>query len=282
MQSEMIEELLYWIHERQSIFLAKEAKLPRPWTDDPIIGTYRFCNVYREQDAVSRWLRTEWYEKRFGNDPAVLFAATVARLFNSPKTLEAVEPFVLPFKPVALARAAHKMAQRGERVFNPAYIVSTNGVSGDKVDYLMERVLAPMWAERRRLMLGPADSLRGVAELLRSFNGMAGFMAGQVVADVKYCPALRDAKDWWTFAFSGPGSRRGMNRILGNDPDKAWKEEVWHAKLMELRDRVNERLDDLMEPLHAQDLQNCLCEFDKFRRAKEGGRPKQIYSPQGE
>jgi hypothetical protein len=32
------------------------------------------------------------------------------------------------------------------------------------------------------------------------------------------------------------------------------------------------------KPMHAQDLQNCLCEFDKYERARLGeGTPKQIY-----
>jgi hypothetical protein len=44
-----------------------------------------------------------------------------------------------------------------------------------------------------------------------------------------------------------------------------------------LQEAVNKKLP---EPLHAQDLQNCLCEFDKYERARLGqGVPKQIYTP---
>ena len=87
------------------------------------------------------------------------------------------------------------------------------------------------------------------------------------------------ASDWHTFAVSGPGSRRGLNRVFDYDVKKSWKEEVWYRELKGLRTYVNQRLLPNMDNLHAQDLQNCLCEFDKYIRAKSGeGRPKQKYN----
>ena len=51
--------------------------------------------------------------------------------------------------------------------------------------------------------------------LLAGFHGLGGgFISGQIVADMKYVAPLRDAPDWWNFAVSGPGSRRGLNRVL--------------------------------------------------------------------
>ena len=74
------------------------------------------------------------------------------------------------------------------------------------------------------------------------------------------------------------GSRRGLNRVCGHPVDSAWREEHWRAMLRALRDSTNARLK--MEPLTAQDIQNCLCEFDKYERARLGeGRPKQKYTP---
>jgi hypothetical protein len=43
---------------------------------------------------------------------------------------------------------------------------------------------------------------------------MGSFQSGQVLANLKY-GQLKSAADWWTFAASGPGSRRGLNRVLG-------------------------------------------------------------------
>jgi hypothetical protein len=35
------ETLVYWITERLSILEKKDAKLPKPWTDDPIFQQYK-------------------------------------------------------------------------------------------------------------------------------------------------------------------------------------------------------------------------------------------------
>jgi hypothetical protein len=91
---------------------------------------------------------------------------------------------------------------------------------------------------------------------------------------------LSEAADWYTWAASGPGSRRGMSRLYGHNLSYSWNENTWHKNLLELQDRVNDDLHHEIEMayIHAQDLQNCLCEFDKYIRAKTGeGRPKQKY-----
>ena len=49
---------LYWYFafERQNIFLKKKNGEKPPWTDDPILQEYKFCNSYRVNDRVSQYL----------------------------------------------------------------------------------------------------------------------------------------------------------------------------------------------------------------------------------
>ena len=49
---------LYWYFacERQNIFWKKKNGEKAPWTDDPILQTYKFCNSYRVNDRVSQYL----------------------------------------------------------------------------------------------------------------------------------------------------------------------------------------------------------------------------------
>jgi hypothetical protein len=101
-------------------------------------------------------------------------------------------------------------------------------------------------------------------------------MTGQVVADLKYAEGcvLRKASDWDTWALSGPGSRRGLNRLLSKPKDTPWKETVWHERLLELQAEL--RKDGI--GIHAQDVQNNLCEFDKYLRVLHNeGRPRSLY-----
>src|ERR1700676_1496787 len=54
--TEALDTLRYFVKERESIRLKREQGLPPPWTDDPILSKFRFCNVRRSDDRVSRWL----------------------------------------------------------------------------------------------------------------------------------------------------------------------------------------------------------------------------------
>lgn len=272
-----VKELVAFIKERESIRVKKEAGKPRPWTKDPILAKYRFCNVHREDDRVSRWLRDIYYPQFDGLDD-LWFIAVVARLFNNPDTLgeNGIGPWLLRSEQFRLMRnVLHERKTSDLKNFNAAYIVSTNGVSMDKVDYLIDRVLRPLWAARKQMRPRIGDLLEEYHAKLMTFDGLGSFIAAQVVADLKYMEPLKSAEDWWTFAASGPGSRRGLNRVYERGVNAPWNERRWWEDLTKLRGSVNMHLP---EPFHAQDLQNCLCEFDKYERARLGeGTPKQIY-----
>lgn len=270
-----VNDLVKFIKERENVRERKEARA-HPYTEDPILAKFRFCNVHREDDRVTRWLRQNFYP-RFSGEKDLWFAAVVARLFNYPDALIDIQDFILPFKPEKMRKLLHMRRDNGLKNFNAAYIVSTNGVAMDKVDYIVTRVLGPLWTARKELRPLNEMELYQYHMKLTKYDGLGSFIAAQVVADLKYIPScyLYDANDWMTFAASGPGSRRGLNRVLGFNVHSKLSEGVWRHSLRELQLEVNE---ELSEPLHAQDLQNCLCEFDKYERARLGeGTPKQLY-----
>jgi len=270
-----LDRLTEFIVARHKIYLKRQAGESKPWTNNPIFLNYRFCNVYRELDKVTIWIRKNWREPHDG-DQHLWFAMAVARYINLPSTLEELR-FPIPWKPERLRQVADARRFAGLKIFNGAYIISTQGAAIDKVTYLIG-MFDKLWANREQLYPRKGWTLRRFADGLLSQDGFAGFMTGQVVADVKYAKPLCDAEDWHTFAVSGPGSRRGLNRVLGREVDKPWKEWEWYQELLVLRRHVNRALPKTMDELHAQDLQNCLCELDKYLRAKQGeGKPKQKY-----
>jgi hypothetical protein len=131
------------------------------------------------------------------------------------------------------------------------------------------------------------DTLAAFHARLMLHRDMGSFMAAQVIADLKYAGSgspMEQAADWATWAAPGPGSLRGLNRMLGRAPDAPWKVEDWKTQF--------DLLQSVMRPLilargmrfiTGQDLQNCLCEFDKYERVRLGeGRPRSRYSPSKE
>lgn len=274
----MIDKLVYWIRERQSIYTKRQQGKPKPWTKDPILQSYRFCNVYREQDTVTRWIAKNWRDPYGDIDQDAWFAMVVARLINWPETLERIG-YPVPWNQKLFRAVVHQRQERGEKAFSGAYIVSTNGRAMDKADYLAQHVLTPLWLARPMLRPRLGDTLASYHARMTKCNGMGSFMAAQVVADLKYVSPLCAATDWYSWAASGPGSRRGLNRVLGRPVQAPWKEADWLKELRKLHLEIMPTLDRAkLQTLHAQDLQNCLCEFDKYMRTLNGeGRPRSTY-----
>ncbi len=51
----------YWkfAAERQSIFHRRAKGEGSPWTGDPILGRFKFCNTFRASDRVSQYLNRD-------------------------------------------------------------------------------------------------------------------------------------------------------------------------------------------------------------------------------
>jgi len=268
--------LAYWIRERESVRLKRMAGEAKPWTDDEILQQYRFCNVRRMDDAVSVWLWNNWYEPHFDH-PSIVYAAAVARFINLPSSLDRITQLVFDSRGpqvddiVALLRAVKR---QGVTIFNGAYMVRGND-GQDKIasvfDYYLEHLLSDP-------PVIDGSTMQAAHEALVCRYGFGSFMAGQVVAD------LRWAKDgYWSdynrWAPVGPGSARGMNRVLGLPVKSGFHQDYFVERLRELIEQLRSVLpESISSRLEAHDYQNCLCEFDKYERALHSeGKPKSRY-----
>lgn len=272
-----VQRFVKFIVERHAIYERKKKGLPKPWTKDPILQKYRFCNVYRELDTVTQWIAKHW-RKPNELDPDLWFAMAVARLVNFPDTLHSLG-YPVPWFEGGFILVMEKRKRNGCQLYNGAYMISTHGVKMDKAKYLAKKALTPMWNNRYKVRPKMNEPLFSLHKRLIQQRDLASFMSGQIIADLKYAKPYRGAKDWRTFAVSGPGSRRGLNRLIGWSVNNPWKEDDWYSKLRELQETINPMIEKAkMIPLHAQDVQNCLCEFDKYERVRRSeGRPKSTY-----
>lgn len=270
----------HWITERHNVYLRRAAGKPQGrWTTDPILAQYRFCNVYRQLDRVTVWLNTEWAPDI--PEEYLLFWTCVARLLNHAEPLTAVRPARWDrYSPADFVAALNKIKLAGGTMRNSAYIVSTNGHKMPFPEYIGLRVLPTVWEKRD--LLDDVTTLHDAHKRLTAINGFGSFMSGQVLADLKYWHTnLMSSPDWESFVVPGPGSKRGLNRLLGYEPNDAMSDRAFAAQFPYAFKLATHTVQRQKFPrIHAQDVQNCLCEFDKYERARlNQGRPKQNFTP---
>ncbi len=282
----MIQELrdrldlyFYWIHERETIRIAKEVeRRPQPWTDDPILQKFKFCQVFREDDRTTRWfkhhIRNVWRD-----DPEVLMATVIFRWFNFIETGRTLLKHNLHIE-WDRKKAIEEITKQDQWITG-AYIIKTPNRM-DKVTGVAECV-SHMWGDREKLVdeILESKSLEKAWKILRDYPYMGPFMAYEVVTDLRHTYLLRDATDILTWANAGPGAMRGLNRLAGRDLDFCRRTHPWNDEMRNLweisRERLNPNLIDLSQ-FEMREIEGGLCEFDKYSRIlNEEGRTRSIY-----
>lgn len=259
-----IDHLVAWMKERDRIRVQKASGAPRPWTSDVLLRDYRWCNVRRMDDAVSAAMIERWYSP--DADPTTaLAAACLGRLVNWPDSLMAVSDgarFRLDHLVTARARLDRR-ANAGEKVFTGAYVVP--GRPGESKTATVVSKALVVAREGERLYAG---TMRGTWSNLVALDGFGSFLAGQMVADIAHLDAGASWPDRDHWAPLGPGSARGLNRMLGRPKDKAISQAEFEELLPQLIDTIRPRVAQLWADrrLQAFDIQNCLCEVDKHLR----------------
>lgn len=297
--SDNLKPLLYWVKEREAI---RKRKLNAAaggteayynLTRDPILATYRFCNVRRRDDRVSRWLRenvlTE--ENVDGGITNFLLFSALCRWINWPPTIKML--LDLDFYPtqgtIDWKQIGRQIDRKSvvDKVWTGAYMIrAPKKKGGKKGAFVAQEVIGKCLARGLSPIVelfaqhGDNTHYQQVHAALRAIPNFGSFMAGQIAGDWTYTPLLENAPDLKTWAPMGPGSVRGFNRIMQN-PGKLSKrppEALWLEKLSKWRAAIIKRMGSEYEDLTALDVQNCLCEVDKFLRVKNGeGRPRARY-----
>ena len=283
-----IETFYYWMNERQRIFLNKEEGKPWPWTEDAILQKYSFCNVFRMQDRVTKWLFENWYEP-YAEHENLFFAACMARQINWPPTLEKIgypEDWDVVLMEEKI-NAMELMKLRDEKVYTGAYMLCGGAAAGiSKPQFTMEKVLLPLWFGIRGQLLRDTNdqpifptTIEGTVTFLTKFQGFGGFLAYEVATDLRHTRYLRNAPDIYTWANPGPGANRGLNRIHGRELE--WKIPLAQAveEMQNLMEGYKIHRESWMPAIiEMRDVEHSCCEFDKYQRVALGqGRPRSTY-----
>lgn len=270
-------DLAHWINEREAIRLRREAGVSPPWTADPTMATVRYCNVHREDDKITRWIRSH---PVYSSPTVPVWVVVLARMVNRISSLEAIEAAVYLGDLTAVKSILKSRRDYGFTIWGNAYTISTCGRSMDKVDYVIDMVVDnvrraeqdPLWSQG---LWHDPWTLSNFHQWLMRIDGLGSFLAAQVVADLKNTDdhPLLTAPDWWTWAACGPGSLKGLAAYHGTLATPG----NFTALLGLATAQVTPLIGAHVGAIHAQDMQNCFCEFSKYIRVREGGHARNRY-----
>jgi hypothetical protein len=138
------------------------------------------------------------------------------------------------------------------------------------------------WFSTWMLLQRGRVSLEQTWDWLRKFPYLGDFMAYEIVTDLRHTALLDYAPDIYTWANPGPGAMRGLNRLHERKLEHRQPKHVFVCEMRKLLDLANGEFRHVWphrmgHDVEMRDIEHTLCEFDKYVRAKEGGRMKQRY-----
>ena len=271
---------LYWhfAAQRQAIFEKRLADAPQPWTEDHILQTYKFCNVYRAADRVSQYLIRNVIYDGLPDSPAdKLFQIVAFRTFSSNETWDEVRsylgrnPTLQNLAEGSFTQALEHAKKINGKLYTHAFILCANNAYGQPAKHLnhLELFRHMFLKDDLAEKFLTAQSLEEIYHLLHSYPLMGDFMSYQVAIDLNYSNQINFSEN--SFVKAGPGSLRGLQKAFTSLSDYTPEETILWMVENQTREfgRLNLRFNGLFSrPLHAIDCQGLFCELDKYCRAK--------------
>ena len=268
----------YWrfAYKRQSAFLKRLSSAPRPWSDDPILERYKFCNVYRAADRVSQYLIHDVIYTDVKADPADMFFRIVAfRLFSQIDTWRGLverlgrQPVLEDLAGGAFTAALDDIRRVHGKLYTHAFILCAADAYKVGAKHLNHAaLLRDMFFESGlAAFLLNAQSLQAIVRRLMDFPLIGRFMSYQIAIDLNYSPLVNFDEDDFTLA--GPGALRGIAKVFADTAGYTPEQIV--LRMVDRQEDEFARL-GLDFPglfgrrLHAIDCQGLFCETDKYLR----------------
>lgn len=310
----VLDLLQHFITERYRIHKRKDVKgWSRPYTKDPILNEYKFCNVRREHDRQSRYLI-----ENISTNPDLSLEDKIVNtfLFRSWNNWSTLKDFDFPYsaeelydpefkekiRPIyqqlnkkepnrlwwsnAYNQGGTKNAWKfpdGDR-YKRAYKESEAKKHSDwEADIPLRPFHVAVWLKRQNIVnqLLKAKNQQECFDIIKTVRGFNDFLAYQIFVDLTYIPEFPFSENEFTVA--GPGCRKGIDALVENVADMTYEEFLFW-----LRNAINggnlftnwhpEKLfSDLPKYdrcMNVMSLENCFCELSKYIRCVEGYRKK--------
>jgi hypothetical protein len=264
----------YWrfAAERQNLFLKRINGDPAPWTDDPVLATHRFTNVYRAADRVSQYLIANVIYRGPQTAEEMFFRTLLFKFFNRIETWEKLTAHVgMPswrtFDFERYARVLDEILARGERIYSAAYIMPSPRFGCGRKHRNHLRLIEYMIRDGAPNRVARSRSLADVFAALRDYRSIGDFLAFQFAIDLNYSELINFSE--MEFVVAGPGARDGIHKCFADSGGLCEADviRVVTERAEEEFGRLGLRFQTLWgRPLQLIDCQNLFCEVDKYAR----------------
>lgn len=271
-----LQRFLHFIRERHHIYENRAAGVSYV-TDDDVLRTYRFCNVFRFLDRGSQWIIEQLNDPEYGLQlskvETIMFCTLYRRTNNAEAWQTIKDEYHLPrWDEFVSGEYLNHMMEINQRVHfcnNRVYNVGNNAIKGIP---LLEGTYQKILDSGQMIERSEISNRESVFEDLLSISGVHFFISQQITTDIGY--SQYGSEEWENDGVSiGPGSRRGIERLLRVNPGARAIDSKFRTMDLILRNFVlsNEknvvfRHGSIRRYPSLMDIQNCLCEFDKYER----------------
>ncbi len=298
----MWDRYTHFVRERHQVYRRRAAGEPGPWTEDPVLAGWPFCNDFRVLDAGSQYLLGTLLSE--GDLPDRMMRAFLYRYNNAPGPWDyfiestGETPRIDHLADGTLLDLWREYKATGGKIFRAAYQITSgteNGPGHDKMEWavgLAGQAFLPdggpsfqpfvgwsKYGDRYILLdlmmnLGDAEA---IFSILTALPRCADFMGQQILTDLSYIPEVGISDS--DFVRPGPGSKRGM-KLLGTgrkaEEDLRFVTSQWWYVLPD--PPLLDLPDGRKHELSVMDVQNTFCEFQKYNRRLDA--PPRTYRPE--
>lgn len=287
----------YWrfAAERQAVFFRRICGERGPWSNDPVLRTYKFTNAYRASDRVSQYLIRNVIYKGPQTTHEVFFRTILFKLFNKTETWELLKRELgdiaygsYSFDPYD--RVLTDAMDRKQAIYSSAYIMpsGSKGCGTTKKHRVHLRLIEHMMEDGAPDRIAKATTMRDAFNVLVAYPMIGDFLAYQYVTDLNYSEMCNFSE--MEFVVPGPGAIDGISKCfnsLGGLTETDVIKLVTERQSEEFSKRGLTFQSLWGRPLQLIDCQNLFCEISKYARVRHPNvngvanrvRIKQKYKP---
>jgi hypothetical protein len=268
----------------------REANDGPPYSDDPILARFHFCNVYREADTGTKFFHAHRAQKQARINDAIahaewlevlLFQSYAYRPVNRITTFasfaESNNGLPLPLPHHAKRWIAHcrRLMAGGERVFTGRHLTRGLENYAELVDWLLSPVATAMPTGLQtvtREVIENEGNLEAVVKSVCVAPYIGRFFGWQIACDLMEAGAVHALEPW---AHLGPGAINGAKLVddslkpldvARKLADVDFQDEVFSG------DKAPGSPGQLFQyPISIKDVEHALCEYARYCRVRANG-----------